>query len=585
MKYYSYLLILIIALSACSNDFLDPKISTKMTYEQLLTQPSRIEGLVVSASSASFPGRLDNVGGGFLDCGTDNAVLNQETSSLYKISAIPGYLTPNTTIFGGSYGWGTYYENIRDIDEFFDIVNKYDVVFKKSSARNDSIFKRNLFGEAYFIKAWNMAELLKIFGGVDINGELKGVPIPASNVDLNNYEEIERAPYDTCVEFIMTNIDKALEFLPSEWDNSSDPYTNSVDNYGRPTKIVAMALKSRVLLYAASPAYTIGLSDQEKSARWLAAAEAAKEAIDVVGNLPDIYTDLGSFFNDPQNDELIFRRIEGATTSNRMEKDHFIPSLFGKGRCNPTQNLVDAFPMKDGYPSGMSPNYGYGDDGTMYQNRDPRFYATVLYNGATVTYGTSKTTTVETFVGGKDTPAGSLGDVNNTTRTGYYLRKWMSTKVDLTAGQVQNDFHYAVYFTKAEMYLNFAEAANELAALGGPVSVGGMTAEQAIGKIRQRALKLGTDEYLNSISGSPENLRNLIRNERRIELCFEGQRFYDLRRWEDNLDTTVGQIVIDNNTFTRKPLYKLAYKPSEYYLPIHQNEMNRTTLITQNKGW
>ncbi|WP_075590096.1 RagB/SusD family nutrient uptake outer membrane protein [Labilibacter marinus] len=584
MKYYSLFIFAILLLASCGEEFLDPKLSTKMTYEQLLTQPDKIEGLVVSVYSKSFPDRLDNTGGGFLDCGTDNAVINLETQNIYKIASIPGYLNPNTTIFGGTWGWGTYYESLRDLDMFFDIVEENDIVFKKSTERNDSIFKRNLFGEAYFLRAWTMASLLKNFGGVDDAGELKGVPIPVGDVDLNNYEELPRESYDVCLDYINEALDSAMVYLPLEWNDSDDIYTNRDQNFGRPTQVVAQALRSRVALYAASPAFTKGLSDDVKRTRYQAAAEASRVAIDLVGDLGDIYTDLEDFYCNAQNEELLYRRIEGANTSLRLEQQNFIPTLYGNGRTNPTQNLVDAFPMSDGYPAGESPTYDYNDDNSMYQNRDPRFYATVLYNGATVTYATSQTQIVETFVGGDDTQA-NPDFVNRSTKTSYYLRKWMSTVVNLRAGQQVKAFHYAVYFRKAEMYLNFAEAVNELAALGGPDNIGGLTAADAIGEVRDRALQLADDAYLTTIGGDVVALRDLIKNERRIELCFEGHRFYDLRRWEDKLDNFAGSMVIDNGVFTRESVYQLAYDPDNYYLPIHQNEMNKTTLITQNAGW
>ncbi|MGQ1785788.1 MULTISPECIES: RagB/SusD family nutrient uptake outer membrane protein [unclassified Saccharicrinis] len=584
MKYYSLLIIVTLLLSSCSEEFLDPKLSTKMTYEQMLTQPDRIEGLVTYAYTSSFPQTLDNMGGGFLDCGTDNAVINQETSSIYKISATPGYLTPNTTFLGT---WNSYFENLRTIDEFFEIVTENDIVFKKSNENDNTVFTNNLYGEAYFVKAWNMAELLRRFGGVDVNGELKGVPIPEGEVNVDNVEELPRESYDKCLEYTLEAIDNALQYLPERWIAGGEyKYTNTSENFGRPTQAAALALKSRVLLYAASPAFTVGLSDDVKRQRWLDAAKAAKDAIDFVGELDDIYnSDLGEYYNNALNPELILTRMEGTATNRTREQTHFIPSLFGNGRCNPTQNLVDAFPMSDGYPAGMSPTYAYDDNFSMYQNRDPRFYATVLYNGATVTYGTSKNSTVETAVGGKDTPDGPLGLVTNTTRTGYYLRKWMSTQVDLTSGQQENDYHYAVYFRKAEMYLNFAEAMNEVVALGGQTDVEGATAVSEIAKVRDRALNLTDDSYLNSIAGDPAALRTLIRNERRIELCFEGHRFYDVRRWKETLNPTIYKIEINGSVYSRNAMYNLAYDPNKFYLPIHQNEMNRTTLITQNEGW
>ena len=601
MKYIVSVLTLVFMLSACS-DFLDPRIQRRMSQDQLITQPDQIAGIITYAYSSAIQENMDKVGsvygnnnqpGAFLDCATDNAIVNQEGNNVYRMASTPGWWTTRSTFIGGSWGWGGSYEKLRDIETFFDIVEKHDVTFLKINEEQDSIYRWNLFGEAYFIKAFVMTELLRNYGGIDRNGDMVGVPIVKGKLDVSDYEELPRASYGECVDFIEDALDSAMVYLPEFWDNSDNLLTSVQQNLGRPTKGAALALRARVRLHAASPAYTVDLPENEKLERWSAAAEAAKDAIDFSGTLPDIYSgDVSKdFYNDPQSDEVILSRIEvinGVHTSFRVEQEHAVPTLLGKGRCNPTQNLVDAFPMADGFPAGQSPEYAYGTDKSMYENRDPRFYNTIYYDGATVTYGGDRKHTVGTREGGIDTPGNGRATVNNSTRTGYYLKKWLSTRVDLTAGAQAKDVHYGCVLRKAELYLIFAEALNEAAMLGGATSIDGLTAKDAIGMIRERALKLGAkgDKYLDMVAGSPIHLRELIRNERRVELAFEGHRFYDLRRWQSKLDIELYKINISAfGEFSREPLYTLAHGHDNYYNPIHQSEINKTTKLVQNQGW
>ena len=180
------------------------------------------------------------------------------------------------------------------------------------------------------------------------------------------YEVITNT-FDECVDQIVSDLDEALEGgLKDNWDSA--PVYNDIvgdESYGRPTNIVCRALKARVLLYAASPAYTIGLSQDLIKQRYERAAQAAYETIQKIGiSLPDLYDPAHiseNYFNAPQNDEFILRRLEGGKggASEGMAVRNFPPAtgLLGKGSCNPSQNLVDAFPMANGYPIDHSYNF------------------------------------------------------------------------------------------------------------------------------------------------------------------------------------------------------------------------------------
>jgi len=570
MKYSIYiLLVLLIGTSSCE-ELLDPKLSDERTYDQLITQPEMVRGLVTSAYS-SIPSVNDAYNGQFLDVATDNALTNVLTNDLNRMVEFPTFWSSTNNPVST---WSNRYEDIKNINLFFDIMANNDIVFKKSNETDNLNYKNSIIGEAYFLRAWAQFDLLRRFGGIDVNGNLVGFPIVTQVYSQYDYPQLSRDSYADCVDQILTDLDSAMVYLPTAWDNGTNPYTNQL-NFGRPTDIVCKSLKTRVLLYAASPAYN------GSGVNWSDAANAASAVLGEIGtSLPNIYANAtisASFFNDPQNAEVIFRRMEGTSNGDRgPETRNFPPSYYGGGRCNPTQNLVDAFPMANGYP------YDPANDATMYVGRDPRFYNTILYNGASF-----KSAVVETFDGGKDMVGGPNATIDNSTRTGYYVRKWMSTSVSLVPGNESNDKHYGAFLRKAEIFLNFAEAANE--AVGPDVQIDGLSARQAIAEVRRRAGITQPDAYLASL-GSKEALRTLIKNERRIELCFEGHRFFDLRRWKDQLNTMVQKVQVTQTTpgvftYTRVNLFNLAYDNSKFYCPLPLNELNKTENITQNQGW
>lgn len=584
MKYNSFLLIItLFVLTSCEN-FLDPKLSEEVTYEVFITQPDRVRGLVTyvyRALPTSYEGS-----NGFLECATDDALTNKLSSTINKMVELPAYWSATNNPLNG---WNGRYEDIRNLNNFFDIMKKHNIVFKKSSEADNKQFTRITMGEAYFLRAYCQFDLLKNFGGKDVNGKMLGFPIVTTLLSTTDVPNLARNTYSECVAQIITDIDSAMIYLPKAWDKTAYKYSNQ-DNIGRPTDVACLALKSRLLLYQASPAFADGLNAAEKTQKWTAAAETAKQAIDSIGfGLPRIYdvaTISAKFYNDPQNAELILRKMNGTSAGDlSIETRNFLPSIYGSGNCNPTQNLVDAFPMANGYPITDAVKSGY-TEANMYVNRDPRFYMTILYNGATF-----KTTKVETFEGGKDMPGVGRATIDNSTRTGYYLRKWVSSKANLVPGSTTNDLHYAAAFRQAELYLNFAEAANE--AVGPTTPIKGFTAKDALAEVRKRAgiAAVGTDNYLNEMSTNADDFRKLIKNERRIELSFEGHRFYDLRRWKEPLNTTIQKIkitptaVVGTYTYERINLLTLPFSSTKYYCPLPITELYKATNLTQNEGW
>lgn len=596
---------LVFTLVSCE-DFFEPKLSNERTLDQIIEdKPEDILNWVTKSyrSFAATPDSWSN--NNFLDCATDNAVTNVLTADINNMQTVNGYWRSTANPVGD---WAARFDDIRHINMFLEIGRDPSIRYKKSDAVADSLLRNRVTSEAFFMRAYEQFLLLRHNAGYDDAGNLLGYPIMTTVMDADNYEQLARDSYEDCVAQIVEDIDSAIAYggLPVEWKNT--PY-NDIDgdeNYGRPTHLACLALKSRVLLYAASPAFTAHLGDADKKAKYALAAQAALDFIDhekVGRSLPNVYNNnplqpnliSESYFNNPENEELIMRRLLGqnGSGSTGLAERNYPPvtELEGAGRCNPTQNLVDAFPMIDGYPRGKSPNITYSD-ANMYDFRDPRLTMTVLHNGSVFANADgSRSVTIETFSGGNCMSDGNDPNVteDNSTRTGYFLRKWLDPGTSLIEGNVSGSQYYNVIFRKGEIFLNYAEAAYY--AYGWEGADLGYTAKEALKEVRRRAGVAALsveDDYLNEVSG--DDVEALIKNERRIELCFEGHRFWDVRRWKDSLTEPIEGVSITNNNglldIKRKTLFTPVYDESYmHYLPIPNNEILNTELIKQNQGW
>ena len=274
--------------------------------------------------------------------------------------------------------------------------------------------------------------------------------------------------------------------------------------------------------------------------------------------------------------EIIWREnVGGASTS--LEEDNYPPSLFGKGRTNPTQNLVDAFPMASGYPISASDEF---DSDFPFENRDPRLLKYILCNGKVA--GPSNTPIYTGSEAGKD----GLNFIETSTRTGYYMKKRLRQSVNCNPATKNGKIHFNPRIRSTEIFLNYAEAANEAF---GPTNNGGhgYSAYDVIKAIRKRAgLGIGgEDPYLESIKDNKDKMRELIRNERRLELCFEGFRFWDLRRWKANLNETAKGVDINDYDVNYIDVEHRNYKDYIYYGPIPYSETLKYSNLKQNKGW
>ena len=408
--------------------------------------------------------------------------------------------------------------------------------------------------EARFLRAYFHFELLKRYGPI---------PIVTSTLSINgNYENTPRPTMKEVVDFIAKECDIAADTL------ELTPWRNVNDAFGRATKGAVLALKSRLLLYAASPLY-VDFGDTNEAnkptdvALWKSAADAAKAVIDLNQyELASSYADL--FKNDFQNKEYIFVRRYAANSD--FEKSNFPVSFGGKGGTNPSQNLVDDYEMLDGTP------FDWNDPAKAaqpFENRDARLGATILMNMAPF-----KGKKVATYPEGADASPNP-----NATKTGYYLRKFLNEDVNIQTGGSSSG-HVVPLFRLAEIYLNYAEALNECDPTNPDIAL-------YLNKVRNRA-------SLPNVSAlSQEQMRTVIQHERRVELAFEEHRSWDVRRWKI-ASSTLGAPLMGVQ-IERKPLGGYTYmpvkveqrvfQPKMYWYPIPQSEVLKLKQWKQNNGW
>lgn len=408
--------------------------------------------------------------------------------------------------------------------------------------------------EARFLRAYFHFELLKRYGPI---------PIVTSTLSINgNYENTPRPTMKEVVDFIAKECDIAADTL------ELTPWRNVNDAFGRATKGAALALKSRLLLYAASPLY-VDFGDTNEANKptdvvlWKSAADAAKAVIDLNQyELASSYADL--FKNDFQNKEYIFVRRYAANSD--FEKSNFPVSFGGKGGTNPSQNLVDDYEMLDGTP------FDWNDPAKSaqpFENRDARLGATILMNMAPF-----KGKKVATYPEGADASPNP-----NATKTGYYLRKFLNEDVNIQTGGSSGG-HVVPLFRLAEIYLNYVEALNECDPTNPDIAL-------YLNKVRNRA-------SLPNVSAlSQEQMRAVIQHERRVELAFEEHRSWDVRRWKI-ASSTLGAPLMGVQ-IERKPLGGYTYmpvkveqrvfQPKMYWYPIPQSEVLKLKQWKQNNGW
>lgn len=583
-KLFSLLLVSLVLFTAC--ELLDPKDDNHSTFDRVYHDPAYAEGLLIKAFTyiPTNDYRWDEVA-------TDDAVSNDKLNTFSRIARGEWSALNNPQS-----EWDDSNRAILYINEFLTVVN--DVPWKTTNKEQNDLFIRRLTGESYALRGLFKFFLLRSHGGFSSAGELLGTPI--YNEFLKTFEDFSkpRASFADCVNSAYADLTEALKYLPMDFGNVASlaalpagfGEVTDINNYNtvcgdfsrqRVSGRIAKAIRSRLALLSASPAFN-ATNDQ---ALWQTAANYSAELLNDLGGIAGLDPKGHIFYLSAQVTEAILTSGDNKDlkeilwrrpvySDNVREVANFPPSLYGSGRINPTQNLVDAFPMVNGYPITDGTNSKY-DPAKPYTGRDPRLALYVVTSGSSM-----KGTVINTGVGGGDD---AVDAIQTSTRTGYYLRKLLREEVNANPASRTSQQHFQTHIRNTELYLNYAEAANEA---WGPDGKGthAYSAKEVVAAIRKRAGITQPDAYL-AATTSKDQLRTLIRNERRLELCFEGFRFWDLRRWKADLTVPAKGVRIDGSAYTYFTVEERAYN-NEYmhYGPIPDREIIKFNFI-QNKGW
>lgn len=573
------------------DDYLDKEFDASLSEEKVFKNETLTRGFLANIY-VNLPDGLAPLGdtqftGASRDAMTDNAVTSWGLHYYTKIGS-DGYTAADHPLLGF---WNTDTYGIRKCNLFLKNA-KASVVGNSETGDDDNKLYERYCAEAKLLRAIFHFDLVCWFGNAPLIGDDEdGTPIV---FDLSDPSAMNRERVDAgeVLEWIAQQCDEVKDILPFR-------YSNETSNWGRMNGAAAYALKARALLYRAS---ALNNSSNDKS-YWSQAAQAAKDFITVNSrqNNPYVLYKTGNTNNDyyecfttnpVYNNEIILARSVWYT--NQVEHVFmpvgFTGSFSAAGRTNPTQNLIDAYEMANGKRIDESGS-GY-DPEKPYTGRDPRLAQTIFYQGMTwgradkeearkidVRYNseTDKGIDYESSMGG--------------TYTGYYLKKFVN---NISCKEPATFPHAWILFRYAEVLLNAAEAINE--------AEGPSNAYQYVNEVRARA---GMPAY----SGmSQEELRRRIRNERRIELCFEDHRFIDSRRWKlyegvtssnernkpyyDQLLNLYGVKITGTEAapvftfdFAQTVNSRIFNSPKNYYFPIPANEVKRAPNLGQNEGW
>jgi hypothetical protein len=574
----------ILALLTGCDDLWDPAKENYREKEDMYEEANYALGILLNGYT-----RIPTGSWSFNDVATDDAVSNEVSNGYRKMAT--GEWTSNVNAV-------TRWECFTAIQYMNIMLEESDRVKWDSSEDLRRMFNDRTKGEAYALRGLFMYYLLQGHAGPTADGRMMGVPIYMESQTPESNHNLARSTFDECMTQMYDDFTKAEELLPLDFEKATavpDKYDGiSLDNYNRVfgdysrqrmTRRIIEGMRSRAALLAASQAF----NTKNETSKWEAAADASAVVLDRINGVSGLSSNGNTWYsntseidglgegNNPR--EILWR--SGISQGRDLEENNYPPTLYGKGRVNPTQNLVNAFPMKNGYPvsDGRS---GY-DSANPATGRDPRLALYIVADGDKMGASNSVINTLGT------TSNDCVNQTETSTRTGYYMRKLLRMDVNLNPLYLTTQKHYIPHIRYTEMFLNYAEAANEA---WGPTGKGthSYSAYDVIKAIRNRA-GVGTtngDPYLEECARNQELMRELIRNERRLELCFEGFRFWDLRRWKVSL-TKLAETAVGTNKVNQVQTYPnvevRSYKDYMYYGPIPYSEILKWDNLKQNKGW
>lgn len=554
MKFNKIAILLLSAdlLTTTSCDFMDCDESDNYTLQEIQGSYNRVKQFVTSIYGY-LPSDFCNTHGAMLDATTDDAIHVYESSAIQRI--VNGTWSANYTVDDK---FAYYYNAIHDANYYLTTLSglTFDTWENGDDYQDWMQNYDNYQYQVRFLRAYFYFELVRRYQNVPL------IIKPLSQTETN---QIEPSSAQEVLKFIINECTEIAPKLPIKSTSIAQ-----AEN-GRATRAMAMALKSRAALYAASPLY----STNGDNAKWTEAAKASHDIIASAGELGlglDTYANLFKSKN-YNSKEVILCRPTG--TSKTFEQANYPMGVTGGNTTTcPTENLASAFEMKDGRAFDWN-------DPTMkanqYKDRDPRFYLTIVHNG--MLWPAKKA--VDISEGG----ANGL-PLTNATTTGYYLRKYVDNSISFEAGSTTAATHHNwILFRYAEVLLNYAEAM---------IHVNGncdykdatytMSAREALNAVRKRA---GIPEVA---ACSQDEFLMRVKHERRVEMAFEGQRFWVLRRWK-NLDETknIYAVRITHHdgvlSYEKTLLSERSVSNKLYFYPIANVELFKNKKLVQNSGW
>lgn len=599
-------------------DYLDKESDTELTLPMVFEDKTRIEGWLANVYSHvpdPYWGYARKLGWDIL---SDDMTASERWRQ-WDWKVIPmllGEWTPSTD-WDGNY-WARLPQLIREANIFIE--NVHPLPDQGISATEVTYMK----AEMRFMIAYYYYLLSNTYGPIPFKPNY----IAPTDFNLADLMEGQR-PYYEVVDWVDKELQEVAKILPPKYTEAR--------KYGRATSIMCLAVRARMLLFAASPLVNGNpdyanhknkdgenlFSTTADKTKWAYAAQACKELIDAaeaaghklytVENKDGTIDPFMSYQNlfltryDEGNTEILFAR-PGGSEYGEYEKHATPAASGGSGGLGVTQSLVDAFFMENGLPiNDVDSKYVETDFSTsvetrdntvwdtevnggaineigtynMYCHREPRFYITVSYNNS---YFTQEKRLFNFFNGSADNP-----HTHDAPQNGYLIRKKISP--DLNVKQGTYKYRPGIVYRLGEAYLNYAEALNESDPGNGDILV-------YLNKIRERAgirqyTTGATDEnYIHVDLNDQAEMRKLIRAERRVELSCEGIRYDDLRRWKEAENVLNGDFYgmnfsgRDNSSFyVRTPYLKRVYKKAYYWFPIHQSEIDKNDKLVQSPYW
>ena len=554
MKFNKIAILLLSAglLTTTSCDFMDCDESDNYTLQEIQGSYNRVKQFVTSIYGYQ-PSDFCNMHGAMVDAATDDAIHVYESSAIQRI--VNGTWSANYTVDDK---FAYYYNAIHDANYYLTTLSglTFDTWENGDDYQDWMQNYDNYQYQVRFLRAYFYFELVRRY---------QNVPLITKSLSQTEANQIEPSSAQEVLKFIINECTEIAPKLPIKSTSIAQ-----AEN-GRATRAMAMALKLRAALYAASPLY----NTNGDNAKWTEAAKASHDIIASAGELGlglDTYANLFKSKN-YNSKEVILCRPTG--TSKTFEQANYPMGVTGGNTTTcPTENLASAFEMKDGRAFDWN-------DPTMkanqYKDRDPRFYLTIVHNG--MLWPAKKA--VDISEGG----ANGL-PLTNATTTGYYLRKYVDNSISFEAGSTTAATHHNwILFRYAEVLLNYAEAM---------IHVNGncdfkdatytMSAREALNAVRKRA---GMPEVA---ACSQDEFLTRVKHERCVEMAFEGQRFWDLRRWK-NLDETknIYAVRITHHdgvlSYEKTLLSERSVSNKLYFYPIANVELFKNKKLVQNSGW